>query len=116
MAEKKQVPNSILENQTRTAFEEALEARQATYAMLQRLFASELDQVSFDSLLNMRLNAATGNEKVDNANRLLMSFMNCRWERTLLELAIDYSRVFIGAGKDAYAAAYPFESVYCGDK
>ncbi|MCL1797678.1 MAG: molecular chaperone TorD family protein [Eggerthellaceae bacterium] len=106
----------LSDDEARAAFKEALEARVASYAMLQRLFSKEVDQEYFDQMLAMRLKASTGNEKVDRAYRLFNSFLNSRWERTLIELAVDYSKVFIGSGKSAYEAAYPFESVYLGEE
>jgi len=104
------------DNDIQAVFVEVLEARVATYSMLQRLFAKEIDQEYFDQMLKMRLKASTDNEKIDKANRLFSSFISSRWERTVPELAVDYSKVFIGSGKSAYEAAYPFESVYLGEE
>ncbi|MCL1798422.1 MAG: molecular chaperone TorD family protein [Eggerthellaceae bacterium] len=106
----------LSDDEAKAAFEDALRARAASYAMLQRLFAKELDQDYLDQMTSMRLKASTGNDKVDRAYRLLSSFLGSRWERTLTELAVDYSKVFIGSGKSAYEAAYPFESVYLGEE
>jgi len=97
---------------TKAVFEEALAARTATYGFLQRLYAKEIDQEYLDHLATMRLKASTGNEKVDEAHRLFHAFMSSRWERTLSDLAVDFTNVFIGSGKSSYSAAYPFESVY----
>ena len=34
----------------------------------------------------------------------------------MTDLAVDYTRTFIGHGVDAFSAAYPFESVYTSEK
>lgn len=99
-----------------TELESLLEGRIATYGLLARLYRSEVDQELLDEMCSMRFPVNTGNEHVDKGNRLLHSYLNSTWERTLTELAVDYARVFLGNGVNAYSAAYPFESVYTSSK
>jgi TorA maturation chaperone TorD len=93
-----------------------IEQRAATYAFLGRLFRIEVDQALLDELRGLRFPANTGNKKVDRGYRLIVTFLGNIWDNTLTELAIDYVRVFIGHGVDAFSAAYPFESVYTSEK
>lgn len=90
--------------------------RSATYGLLARLYRSEVDEALLDELRHVRLPASTGNRDLDAAHRTLARYLGGTWENTLTELAVDYVRVFIGHGVDAYSAAYPYESVYTSPK
>ncbi|MDR0514738.1 MAG: molecular chaperone TorD family protein [Coriobacteriaceae bacterium] len=98
------------------ALKQILINRVATYGLLARLYRTEVDQLLLDQLRSMRFPASTGNASVDEAYHLLHAYLSQVWERALTELAIDFLRVFIGSGNDAYSAAYPFESVYTSEK
>jgi TorA maturation chaperone TorD len=92
------------------------EQRGSTYAFLSRLFRLEIDQTFLDELRQLRFPTKTGNRKVDDGYRLIATYLGNVWDNSLTELAIDYTRVFIGHGVDAFSAAYPFESVYTSEK
>ena len=92
------------------------EQRAATYGLLSRLYRVEVDQPLLDELRSMRFPAQTGNENVDEGYRLLATYLSNTWDNSVTDLAIDYVRVFIGHGIDAFTAAYPFESVYTSEK
>lgn len=91
-------------------------ARAGIYRLLSRLYRIELDEAGLDELRSAKFPASTGNEKVDAGYRLIAKYLSNVWESTLTELAIDYARVFIGHGIDAFSAAYPYESVYVSEK
>lgn len=89
-----------------------IQGRIDVYDLLSRLFLVEIDQ----SFLNM-LRDADFRIEVDNADlnegyALFRKFQQNVSERTLLDLAVDYLRTFIGAGRSGDSAAYPYESVY----
>lgn len=86
-------------------------ARQKTYSLLSRIFRVEADEALLDELAALDL-SATGESKIDEGYSLWRDFLASRDELTLLNLARDYVKVFIGAGRGAQSAAYPFESVY----
>ena len=88
------------------------EGRAKTYALLSRLYRTEVDRELLDAMRGMRFPADSGNAKMDEGHRLIVGQLSTVWENTLSELAIDYARVFLGGGIDGYSAAYPFESVY----
>ncbi|MDR3315882.1 MAG: molecular chaperone TorD family protein [Coriobacteriales bacterium] len=92
------------------------EQRASTYALLSRLYRVEIDETLLHELRALRFPARTGNDKVDKGYRLLVTYLGGIWENSLTELAVDYSRVFIGHGVDAFSAAYPYESVYTSEK
>jgi TorA maturation chaperone TorD len=93
-----------------------LKGRVATYGFLSRLYKEAVDEAFLDEMCSMRFAVNTGDNDMDRGNRLLHSYLCKRWERTLTELAIDYARVFLGNGVNAYSAAYPYESVYTSRK
>ena len=81
------------------------EQRAATYGLLSRLYRVEVDQPLLDELRSMRFPAKTGNENVDEGYRLLATYLSNTWDNSVTDLAIDYVRVFIGHGIDAFSAA-----------
>lgn len=106
-------------NQTTTGLEELAainRQRSATYELLSRLYAREIDQELLDKLRGMRFPANTGNAKLDEGYKLIATYLSGAWENTATELSVDFARTFIGHGVDAYSAAYPFESVYTSEK
>jgi TorA maturation chaperone TorD len=96
--------------------ENIMEGRVATYAFLARLYRKEVDQRLLDEMCAMRFPVDTGNADMDEGYRLFHAYLSSIWERTLTDLAVDYARVFLGNGVNAYCAAYPFESVHTSSK
>ena len=104
------------ESENLSAFIQLNKLRLAVYALLARLYRSEIDQATLDELKSTRFPARTGNRDVDEGYRLLASYLGSARANSVQELAIDYARVFIGHGNDGFGAAYPFESVYTSKK
>ncbi len=92
------------------------EQRAATYGLLSRLFRVEIDEELLEQLRGMRFPASTGNSDVDEGYLRFARYLSNTWDNSLTDLAVDYVRVFIGHGVDAFSAAYPFESVYTSEK
>lgn len=92
------------------------EQRAATYGLLSRLYRVEIDEPFLQELQGMRFPASTGNNDADNGYRLIATYLSNIWDNSVADLAVDYVRVFIGHGVDAFSAAYPFESVYTSEK
>ena len=99
-----------------TALIDVLAGRAATYALLARFFRSEADEEFLGALRASRFPAHTGVPAADRGYRLIVSYLSHAPADGLTELAIDYTRTFIGAGNDGFSAAYPFESVYTSPK
>lgn len=91
-------------------------SRAEMYQLLSRLYMVEVDQALFDGLCDAAFPTGTGNQDVDEGYRLLATYCASQHDDPLLDLARDYAHVFIGHGNNAYAAAYPFESVYTSEK
>lgn len=91
---------------------EVLTGRTKTYRLLSRIFRVEADQALLDELAGLDLSAEAPNEEIRRGYALWRRFLAQVDEKTLLDLARDYVKVFIGAGRNAQNAAYPYESVY----
>ena len=92
------------------------EQRENMYGLLSRLYKVEMDADFYKGLCEAAFPAATGNDDVDAGYRRIALYCASHRDDALLDLARDYARVFIGHGNNAYAAAYPFESVYTSEK
>ena len=97
-------------------FVQLTQGRVATYAFLARLYRKEVDEQLLGEMRKMRFPVNTGNDDMDKGYRLFHAYLSNIWERTLTDLAVDYARVFLGNGVNAYSAAYPFESVHTSSK
>ena len=95
---------------------ELFKHRSATYGLLSRLYAKEVDAELLDELHDTLWPVETGTDAGDEGNRLIATYLSGIWENTLTELAADYMRTFFGHGYSGHAAAYPFESVYSSEK
>ena len=90
--------------------------RARTYGLLARIFRVDVDGKFLEELRHLRFPTSTGNEHVDYGYRTMYNYLKGTWEDTLLDLARDYARTFIGHGNNGRSAAYPFESVHTSEK
>ncbi|NTU89375.1 MAG: molecular chaperone TorD family protein [Actinobacteria bacterium] len=97
-------------------FDSLIESRSATYGFLARLYRVEIDEDFFNEISSMRFPVNTGNSSVDEGYRLICSYLSKSWPSCAIELAADYTRVFLGHGVNSYSAAYPYESVHTSPK
>lgn len=92
------------------------EQRAQGYAWIARLFKEEVDEALLAGLKATEYPQGTGNDNLDLGYRKIATYLSCAASGVLLELAVDYARVFIGHRNDTFGAAYPFESVYTSEK
>ena len=116
MSDATTAPETAADEATMDDFIKLNEQRAATYGLLSRLFRVEIDEPLLEELRGMRFPASTGNKDVDEGYRLFAKYLSNTWDNSVTDLAVDYVRVFIGHGVDAFSAAYPFESVYTSEK
>lgn len=118
------VPDQEVVTQTEAASEDVtndelvpvMESRAQTYGFLARLYRVEVDQQLLDEMRAMRFPTNTGNAHVDKGYALIYRYLKTVRDDTLLDLARDFVRVFIGHGVNGHAAAYPYESVHTSEK
>ena len=93
-----------------------LDDRAATYALLARLLASEVDAGLLSGLAGMTFPEGTGSPELDEGSRLMNGYLRQASSRqdddVVTELAVDFCRLFVVRRRNEKDAAYPFESVY----
>jgi TorA maturation chaperone TorD len=94
----------------------SIEGCSATFKLLSRIYLSEPTDELISDMRQMRFPANTGSEYMDKGYRAIVNYLSHTGAAAQEELAVDYTRVFIGGGIDSYSAAYPFESVHTGRK
>lgn len=115
-AEQVEGTRETLSEEDRAALADVCERREEIYALLSRLYEVEVDETLYRELCGASFPTGTGNADVDEGYRRIALYCASHREDALLDLARDYARTFIGHGNNAYAAAYPFESVYTSEK
>ena len=91
---------------------ELMTSRESMYRFLGRLYFVEVDENLFDQLKKMIFPSETGVDEMDEGYRLLKNYMNNAGLDPITDLAVDYARVFLGAGVYEGTVANPYESVY----
>jgi TorA maturation chaperone TorD len=91
---------------------ELIRGRASVYELLSRIFLVEVDPPFLDYLRQADFSIHVDNADLTEGYALLRTFQRNIDERTLLDLAVDYVRAFIGSGQSGDSAAYPYESVY----
>lgn len=87
--------------------------RGSMYSFLSRVYRQEVDQELLDGMAAMDLSAEVAVPELAEGYRMLSDFLaHGVRETTLTDLAVDYARVFLGAGLGGRQAAYPYESYY----
>jgi TorA maturation chaperone TorD len=108
--------DATLSDEDRATLIDVCARREEIYALLSRLYEVEVDERLYRELCGASFPTGTGNADVDEGYRRIALYCASHREDALLDLARDYARTFIGHGNNAYAAAYPFESVYTSEK
>ena len=89
-----------------------LQTRCTFYAFLARIFRTEADQQLLEALNGISFPEKSGDPVLDAGYAALTRWKTAPGSDLLTELAVDYARVFLGAGVAGKDAAYPYESVY----
>lgn len=95
---------------TNARADEVSQSRRDTYALLARLFRTEVDPELFEMLRGSEV-FSTDDEAFSASLSLMRGYFDAP-EASPLDLARDYAKGFCGAGSTKKQAAYPFESVY----
>ena len=94
----------------------ALDQRISTYALLSRLYLKEIDEALLAEMHEMLYPVEAGNNAMNEGYLLIATYLSNLWSESLHELRIDFTKIFLGDGIDAFSAAYPYESVYTSEK
>lgn len=93
-------------------YKELMTNRENLYCFLGRLYKIEVDQNLLNQLNIMSFPTKSGEEKLDEGYRLLEEYLRNPGRDPLTDLAVDFARVFLGAGIYEGTVANPYESVY----
>lgn len=94
------------------AYGELMTRRGNFYQFLSRFFRREMDDKQVARLKQMVFPTACEDALMEEGYRLLENYLQAADEGAPLELAVDYARIFLGAGRGDTNAAYPYESFY----
>jgi TorA maturation chaperone TorD len=79
------------------------------YNLLARLYRLEVDPELLEEMQTLKLGSPEGDNLLLQGYRLMLSYLLQTSETSLVELAADYTRIFIAPDRNG---AYPYESVY----
>ncbi len=86
--------------------------RAGLYGLLARLYESEIDDALLAEMAGADLGIETDEPELGEGYRMLAGYLAHPGPDAVTDLAVDYARVFLGAGIIGDHAAYPYESVY----
>lgn len=86
--------------------------RENMYRLLGRFYRVEVDQTFLDQMKRMNFPAECVEEDLVEGYRTLEHYLREPGSDPLTDLAVDYAKVFLGAGIFQGDVAYPYESVY----
>lgn len=88
---------------------ELMKERASLYSLLARVYRREVDKSFLETLasLSVESDSAKFNEGLKESKEAISNS-----EDAILDFAVDYARIFLGAGIAKGVAAYPYESVY----
>ncbi|QAR32630.1 hypothetical protein EP073_04165 [Geovibrio thiophilus] len=98
------------------AYSDVISNRENMYLFLTNLYKTEVTESFYKIIRDLDFSAEPRNELSDGYEKIL-SF--CRAERhdPITDLAVDYARIFLGAGSvETEKSAFPYESVYTSEK
>ncbi len=87
-------------------------ARKQQYQLLAEIYKTEITDDMYDTIKNIDFNSVK-DTYMERGYHLIKNFIDSQQNEPVLELAVDYARVFLGAGvvqKEKISA--PYESVY----
>ena len=93
-------------------YNEMLTNRENMYRFLSRLYYQEVDEKLWAQLKNFSFPDETESKDLTRGYRTLANFIKTPGEDPLTDLAVDYARVFLGAGIAKGTLPIPCESVY----
>jgi TorA maturation chaperone TorD len=96
--------------------EQLLLNRCSMYGFLARLYRTEVDQEFLDQMSEMDLSMEVDVPEIRDGYRMLRDYLDRPGETIITDLAVDYARVFLGAGQGEKNGAYPYESVYTSEE
>ncbi|MBU3112629.1 TorD/DmsD family molecular chaperone [Clostridium lacusfryxellense] len=95
---------------------ELMKNRENLYRFLGRLYRVEVDGPLLQQMKAMRFPVECSETELSEGYLVLSEYLDNCSSDPLTDLAVDYTKVFLGAGIAEGSAAYPYESVYTSKK
>lgn len=89
-----------------------MENRAYMYRLLGRIYQEEVDEALYQQLSTLRFNSECDEGELSKGYRAFEVFFQKNTLDPITDLAVDYARVFLGAGIFEGVVADPYESVY----
>lgn len=90
--------------------------RENLYRFLARVYKVEVDQSLLEQIKVINFPVECCEAQLNKGYKILREYLeNCSID-SLNDLAVDYAKVFLGAGISEGSAAFPYESVYTSQK
>lgn len=90
--------------------------RKNIYRFLARLYREELDMNIIEKMKTMEFPSDTEDKEINEGNKMLSDYISNADNKALVDLQVDFARIFLGAGISQGGAAFPYESVYTSRK
>ena len=101
-----------VENFSTVELEKLISNRGSMYGFLARIYRVEVDRELLEQMAKMDLSLEVDVSEISEGYRMLKGFLEQLRESSLTDLAVEYARIFLGAGLGRGEGAYPYESVY----
>lgn len=88
------------------------------FGFLARLYREEIDEVTIQQLSTLGPDhlADIDNDEIQEGSRLISKYCENPGSDILTDLAVEYTRIFLGWGPKQVNAAFPYESVYTSEQ
>ena len=93
-----------------------MEARKQMYQLFSRIFILEVDEKLFKDMKQMQFPEVPADTDFAAGYEKMRSYFDSHDSSDLINLEVDYARVFLAAGVAQGLAAFPYESVYTNKK
>ena len=93
-----------------------MEHRDLLYRFLSRIYQSEVDEGLLQQLQQLVFPEDCGDPELEEGYKLIKSYLDNCPPDAATDLAVDYARVFLGAGLSKNSGAYPYASFYTSPK
>lgn len=98
------------------AYSEIISNRENMYLFLTNIYKTEVTDSFYNIIKNLDFSSEPQNELSGGYERIL-GFCRTDWHDPVTDLAVDYARIFLGAGVvETAQSAFPYESVYTSEK
>ncbi len=93
-----------------------MEARKDMYQFFSRIFILEVNKELFDRMKQMKYPKVSQNSDFSAGYEKLKEYFDAHDDSDVVNLEVDYARIFLAGGVAQGLAAFPYESVYTNKK